>query len=165
MPSKVEIPQEVLLAAAASRAMKDRAEKEDEGAQVALDTKKTAAAALAASVTSGDGDSGLQKEVLMALLESLKEDADERRKKRDADADARNRLMLAQAQNVKLERERLQKAQAYCNHMKENGRGPRIGGQRLSNGTIQYLCLYCHKEFTHETLPPHLNISLEHVGG
>ncbi len=168
MPTKLEIPKELILAEAANRAVKERNTDAQETENNDFKKKQATVAALGAALGSAkpvEGESDLHREVLMELLASLRDDSADRSKKKEAEADQRNRLMLAQAKNVKLERERLQAAQNYCNHMKEGNRGPRIGGQRLSNGHIQYLCTYCHKEWDETTLPAHLQISFEHIGG
>ena len=54
--------------------------------------------------------------------------------------------------------------QALCPHLKPNGQ-PAIGGQRDHSHNYIFVCAYCTKQFDQHTLPSHLRIPAEWVGG
>jgi hypothetical protein len=84
--------------------------------------------------------------------------------KQDQDEEELRRLLAARSEAFKQEIEGRKRAQEFCPHRKEDNRS-RIGGQRLSDGTVLYLCQYCAKEWRGTELPPSLAIPFELVGG
>lgn len=99
-----------------------------------------------------------QKEALE--LEELKE-------RRAQVKEDRRIALAAREQNAKqLERARQQQEaiQGLCPHQKPNGQ-PAIAGQRDHQHHYIFICAYCAKTFNENTLPPHLRIPSERVGG
>ena len=103
----------------------------------------------------------------MQLLEVLGEEMMEKRKEKKRKQEELLQFKKAQVHSLEETRAIKVATQQFCTHMKEQGKGPRIGGQRLSNGTTSWFCLYCNKEWNSAVnpLPPHLYIPAEHIGG
>jgi glucan-binding YG repeat protein len=162
-----QVPKDILLAAGAIEQLRNRkaeADKVDEDESQSKQQTIAALGAIQAAGGLGASQSDLQSQVLQALLQNLNLDMADKQAKKAAEKEQLERQMRAQCDNVKHEKERQKASQDYCSHQKENGRS-RIGGQRLSNGHYAYLCGYCHKEYDETTLPSHLQISMELVGG
>lgn len=96
----------------------------------------------------------------LALLELM-----DRRKRKEEERADQQRFLLARTEDHKHETARKIAGQAACNHIKERGYGSRVGGQRLSNNHFAYLCQFCGKEWDETSLPAHLAIPMEFVGG
>lgn len=84
--------------------------------------------------------------------------------KRDEEKENKRRLSLANIERLKEERKIKERAQLMCDHRKMNGR-PNIGGQRLSNSKLSLVCQNCFKTFDEDTIPPHLGINMDNIGG
>lgn len=98
------------------------------------------------------------------MQELLMDELAERRRKRQQAEDELRKLMLARTQGYQEEQKRREQGQAFCNHRKENMK-PNIGGQRLSNNEYIFICQTCYKTWDGKTLPPTLQIGMEHIGG
>jgi hypothetical protein len=115
---------------------------------------------LMATQAAQSGAPGFPPELAMLLTRRLaKEMAAQEREEEEM-----RRLLEARSIAFKEEIAGRQRAQEYCPHRKEDGRS-RIGGQRLSNGVVLFLCQYCGKEWRGQELPPGLQISLDFIGG
>jgi len=97
------------------------------------------------------------------LTKSLQHDLDKKQADEDKKAEERNRLMLAQIQNIKEQKKREPTRRPSARIRKK--REKQTWGQRLSNGDYVFLCTYCHKTWDQTTIPPHLQIPMEFVGG
>lgn len=159
------LPKDILLAASAAEQIRNRKTQADEADEADLHSKQQTVAALGVLQAVGTApQSDLQSQVLQALLENLQHDMGKKRAKEQEEEDNLRRFMLARTDAIKLEKEKKAQSQAYCDHKKENGRS-RICGQKLSNNHYSYLCSYCHKEYDETTLPAHLQVPMETIGG
>jgi hypothetical protein len=61
-------------------------------------------------------------------------------------------------------RDRQEALQSACPHMKPNMQ-PAIAGQRDHQHQYHFICAFCAKEYTQQTLPPWLRIPIEWIGG
>ena len=99
-----------------------------------------------------------QKEALE--LEELKE--------RRAEIKEQRRIQLAarkqNAEQLELSRKQQEAIQSLCPHLKPNGTTA-IAGQRDHQHHYIFICAYCSKTFNEHTLPPHLRVPAERVGG
>lgn len=99
-----------------------------------------------------------QKEALE--LEELKE--------RRAEIKEQRRIAIAarkqNAEQLEHARKQQEATQSLCPHLKPNGQ-PAIAGQRDHQHHYIFICAYCSKTFNEYTLPPHLRIPSERVGG
>lgn len=108
---------------------------------------------------------GLSLDAVRAEKEALEL---EELKERRAEVKEQRRIALeARKQNAfQLEkaRENQENIQRLCPHQKPNGQ-PAIAGQRDHQHHYIFICAYCSKTFNEHTLPPHLRIPAERVGG
>jgi hypothetical protein len=107
-----------------------------------------------------DESAQLRAMLLRLLGNKLQEEENEKRMKEE---EAR-RLLIARTQDFKINQERRDATQAACPHLKENGK-PNIGGQELSSGDVLFICQLCYKTFNQDTLPRHLAIDPNRIGG
>ncbi len=165
MAQQNSIPKDILIAAAASEQIRNRKAEADSAEDEAIQDKQKTLAALSAIGGLGAGaQSDLQAQVLQALLSNLNMDMADKQAKKAEEKERLERQMRAQCDNVAHEKAREKASQDYCSHTKENGRS-RLGGQKLSNNHYAYICGYCHKVYDETTIPGHLQISMELVGG
>ncbi len=127
------------------------------------DSDATIAAMLATTAQKGGGDTGTN-EVLLRLLASMnkrmeREEAEEERKEEEL-----RRLLAARGEGFKQEIARREAIWAACDHRKENGR-PCISGQRLSSNDYAFICMHCQKLWDQKTLPSHLTVNMDDIGG
>src|SRR5579859_7460158 len=99
----------------------------------------------------GGGSNPVLDAVLLKLLDNLNADSEKKR--------------LAQVDNIKQMHERQLLTQRVCDHRKEDGRGTRLGGQRLSNGHTAFMCNLCYKTWDETDVPGHLLPRSEFIGG
>ncbi len=168
MANTQSVPKDILIAQSAAKQINDRNANAAQAEEANIQSQQQTLAGLAAlQAVGGMGDSpqsSLQSQVLQALLENLQHDMGKKRAKEAEEEESTRRFMLARTGAIKHEKEQRELSQNYCNHLKENGRS-RICGQKLSNNHYSYLCSYCHKEFDETTLPPHLQVAMETIGG
>jgi hypothetical protein len=74
------------------------------------------------------------------------------------------RARLEAARNLEKARKDQEAIQSVCPHLKPNGQ-PSIAGQRDHQRNHIFICAYCQKLFDQHTLPPHLRIDSQRVGG
>ena len=163
MPKPNEVPKEILIAASAAEQVRQRNAATAVAEADEVESMKTVAGALTAmgSATSPDDE---QRQLMKILIENLSHDMAKKRKKEAEEEDNLRRLMLAQADSIKHEKARKLAIQTYCQHLKENGRS-RVCGQKLSNGHLSLICSLCYREWDETTLPPHLQVSYDDIGG
>jgi|SRR5579859_2261199 len=113
----------------------------------------------------GGGSNPVLDAVLLKLLDNLNADSEKKRLAEEAEKDQQNRLRLAQVDNIKQMHERQLLTQRVCDHRKEDGRGTRLGGQRLSNGHTAFMCNLCYKTWDETDVPGHLLPRSEFIGG
>ncbi len=167
MANTQSVPKDILLAAGAAEQIRSRKADQVQADEADIQSKQQTLAALGtlqAAGALGGVQSDLQAQVLQALLENLQHDMGKKRAKEAEEEENVRRFMLARTGAIKHEKEQRALSQNYCNHLKENGRS-RICGQKLSNNHYSYLCSYCHKEYDETTLPPHLQVAMETIGG
>jgi hypothetical protein len=92
------------------------------------------------------------------------EEMQERRAEKQAKKAVENAARLATLRDIQVQEANKAAAQAGCPHMKPNFQ-PALGGQKDHKGNYHLLCQYCQKEFSGETLPPHLRLPAEMIGG
>jgi hypothetical protein len=80
-----------------------------------------------------------------------------------ADHERKNARLII-AKNLEMNRQRQEATQNFCPHKKPNGQ-PSIAGQRDHNHDYIFICAYCAKTFNQHTLPAHLRIPAEWIGG
>lgn len=71
---------------------------------------------------------------------------------------------LEAAKQLESARKQQEAIQGVCPHLKPNGQ-PSIAGQRDHQRNHIFICAYCQKLFDQHTLPPHLRIDSQKVGG
>jgi hypothetical protein len=168
MAKENAIPKEILIAASAAEQVRQREAQKVAVEDSEMENKQNAMTALGAmAAMSGSQSSApdeLQSRMMKTLIENLEHDMSKKRAKEDQEEEEHRRLMLARVASIKQEKAQRAYTQSVCDHRKENGHS-RICGQKLSNGHLSLLCNLCYKEFSEETLPPHLQISSELIGG
>ncbi len=167
MAKENSIPKEILIAASAAEQIRER-----NAATAVLEeeetlSKKQTLAGLATTLgdtASATPTNDLQQQALAMLIKSLSHDLAKKEAKEAKEEEELRRLMLARADGIKHEKERRAITQAVCDHRKENGHS-RICGQKTSNGHLSLMCNLCYKEFDENTVPPHLMVSGDYIGG
>lgn len=129
-----------------------------------VDSDATIAALLATQTQAKQGGDTGTNEVLLRLLASMskrleREEAEEGRKEEEL-----RRLLEARGEGFKQEIARREAIWAACDHRKENGR-PCISGQRLSSNDYAFICMHCQKLWDQTTLPAHLTVNMDDIGG
>jgi hypothetical protein len=102
----------------------------------------------------------MQKGLLALQFQELTEQREEKQGAKDARNNAR--IIIAKSQEAA--RKRQEQIQDVCPHKKPNGQ-PSIAGQRDHQHNYIFICAYCAKVFNQHTLPAHLRIPNEYVGG
>ena len=102
----------------------------------------------------------MQKGLLALQLKKLTEEMGEQDENKRIQLEARkqNAFQLEEA------RKKTEFIQSLCPHQKPNGQ-PAIAGPRDHQHNYIFICAYCSKTFNQHTLPPHLRIPSERVGG
>lgn len=107
------------------------------------------------------GESGSANEAVLALIaRKLQKEMNEEEETERIRLEARKRNAM-EAQRT---REQLLAAQTYCPHTKPNGHS-NLAGQRGHNGTAILICQACLKTWEGPTVPAHLRIPAENIGG
>ena len=108
----------------------------------------------------GSETEAMQKALLSLQLQQLTEEVGEK----TASKEARNQARKVIAKSMEGARLQQTQRQESCPHKKPNG-SPSIAGQRDHQHNHIFICAYCAKEFNQHTLPPHLRIPAEWIGG
>ena len=102
----------------------------------------------------------MKKALLQLQLTTLTEETTEKQATKDSRLQARKVI----AKSMEAGRQQQLARQEQCPHKKPNGQ-PSIGGQRDHQHNYIFICAYCAKEFNQHTLPPHLRVPNEYIGG
>lgn len=113
------------------------------------------------ALQNGDPETNaLQKALLSLQLQQLTEEVGEK----TATKEARNQARKVIAKSMETARQQQEMRQESCPHKKPNG-SPSIAGQRDHQHNYIFICAYCAKTYDQHTLPPHLRIPNEWIGG
>lgn len=127
-----------------------------------LDPSTILSSGILDSETSSPASSGITQELQKALLYELNQNRARQEEKERIQQAARDNNI----QDVKHKMENDRLIQEGCQHIKPApSRDSAVAGQRDHRGEAHFICQYCAKEWTGTTLPPHLRIPAERVGG
>lgn len=89
----------------------------------------------------------------------------EKKRQKDEEENQQKAVRKASAEALQAQRKLEIDNQNLCPHMKEKNQGTAVVGSRDSQYVEIYICQHCHKEFTANTIPPHLRPNPKHIGG
>lgn len=128
------------------------------------DTTFATIAALTQGKDEGGKGSGSQATAIEKLVEIMAARWEKEQAKEEEKEEELRRLLAARSQAFKEEIANREALQNACDHRKENGR-PCVGGQKLSNNHFVFICQHCYRTWDEKTLPPHLSVNLDNIGG
>jgi len=124
-----------------------------------LDPQVIAAATLS---TGGSKATPAQEQILGLLAEELLRNKQARQEREELEKNTRR----ANIDDIKRNTALKTMEQDACLHRKPPpSHASALAGQRTHRGNVNYICQYCHKEFSEKTIPPDLRISSETIGG